>query len=304
MIEYQCPHCATVLKIPDEQAGFPGECSHCKGRITVPFPIPNLAPRVLKNADGPSRSDTQRIRCECPHCGKELSIRQENAGKKGNCNRCGGLLTVPVPSARLIPDETSKERPESPPNTSSEDFVESSPPPSSGERSRSLSLGITPSHGANTDESRGVNVDKPPPEHKEFSIENAVVLFVRIFVVVALVFTVYIGFNVFGGNGTESTKQPQTQRHAPGPGQERAEAYKVSQKHVREKIRAVMPGGVGFPPLSNVTVNYIGPDPQTGNGECYKVKAYGENFSEQTNYQAVVTKQPNGQWTCRVLSVY
>jgi len=33
---------------------------------------------------------------QCPHCGKQLSIPEEYAGKKGLCKKCGGLIIMPV----------------------------------------------------------------------------------------------------------------------------------------------------------------------------------------------------------------
>ena len=36
MIEYMCPHCGTLLKIPPQYAGQKGKCNHCNNVITVP----------------------------------------------------------------------------------------------------------------------------------------------------------------------------------------------------------------------------------------------------------------------------
>jgi len=35
------------------------------------------------------------IRLTCPECGKELSVRDELAGRRGKCPGCGGIITVP-----------------------------------------------------------------------------------------------------------------------------------------------------------------------------------------------------------------
>lgn len=35
------------------------------------------------------------IRFDCPSCGRQISVRDENAGKSGICDRCGEKLTVP-----------------------------------------------------------------------------------------------------------------------------------------------------------------------------------------------------------------
>lgn len=40
IIPYQCPHCATTLRIPAHFAGFAGTCNHCENKITVP-PTPS-----------------------------------------------------------------------------------------------------------------------------------------------------------------------------------------------------------------------------------------------------------------------
>ncbi len=36
MIEFVCPNCQTLLKIPDQYAGVSGKCNHCNCRITIP----------------------------------------------------------------------------------------------------------------------------------------------------------------------------------------------------------------------------------------------------------------------------
>ena len=47
MIEYTCPNCSRVLRIPEEHAGTAGRCNHCGEKISVPQiaePITEQAP--------------------------------------------------------------------------------------------------------------------------------------------------------------------------------------------------------------------------------------------------------------------
>mgnify|MGYP007016025339 CR=1 FL=1 len=32
----------------------------------------------------------------CPHCKRELHIKEKHAGKRGYCKRCGGFIVVPA----------------------------------------------------------------------------------------------------------------------------------------------------------------------------------------------------------------
>lgn len=113
MIDYQCPHCGKKLKIPDDEAGYPGTCSHCQGRISVPFPIPDLAPsREAKRASGDGW-----FKCRCPHCSKELKITLEAAGKKGRCKYCKGLFHASM----FTPDSPQTEPPPLPGSSRSSD---------------------------------------------------------------------------------------------------------------------------------------------------------------------------------------
>ena len=38
------------------------------------------------------------IEFSCPHCGRELKLKDEAAGKRGRCPGCRNVITVPQPS--------------------------------------------------------------------------------------------------------------------------------------------------------------------------------------------------------------
>ena len=44
MIEFHCPHCAKLFRIPDQYAGRVAKCKACGGSLTVPTPPPPPAP--------------------------------------------------------------------------------------------------------------------------------------------------------------------------------------------------------------------------------------------------------------------
>src|SRR5205807_1776525 len=46
-----------------------------------------------------SGKEGRMIKLECPHCGKEISTGDANAGKKGKCPSCKGLLVIPTAPA-------------------------------------------------------------------------------------------------------------------------------------------------------------------------------------------------------------
>lgn len=38
-IEYTCPHCQTLLRVPEQYVGTSGKCNHCSGQITIAAPV-------------------------------------------------------------------------------------------------------------------------------------------------------------------------------------------------------------------------------------------------------------------------
>jgi len=86
LIQFPCPQCCTVLRVPDDKAGKKGKCPKCGGVIAVPAatlepepevveaPQPAPAPQAatgkacpLCDAPGLAANAT-----ECPHCGMNL----------------------------------------------------------------------------------------------------------------------------------------------------------------------------------------------------------------------------------------
>ena len=59
------------------------------------------------------------IKFKCPHCGKEVSAGDENAGKKGRCPGCKELFVIPAaaaakparPAAAPTPSDDDARRP-------------------------------------------------------------------------------------------------------------------------------------------------------------------------------------------------
>ncbi len=53
MLEYQCPHCKTTLKVPERFAGSTGTCRKCKNTITIEVEVAPKARNGHKNGDTP-----------------------------------------------------------------------------------------------------------------------------------------------------------------------------------------------------------------------------------------------------------
>ncbi|MCH7799601.1 MAG: 3'-5' exonuclease, partial [Planctomycetes bacterium] len=57
MLEFQCPHCKTVLRIPEQFAGSTGTCRNCKSSITIDIKS-SAAPENGQDTPFPARRPT------------------------------------------------------------------------------------------------------------------------------------------------------------------------------------------------------------------------------------------------------
>ena len=84
-IEFGCPACKAVLRVPDDAANQKGRCPSCRQKIRVP-PIPREAA-----APAPKMA----IEFTCPRCQAVIRSPAEAAGQKGHCPQCQGKIRVP-----------------------------------------------------------------------------------------------------------------------------------------------------------------------------------------------------------------
>jgi DNA-directed RNA polymerase subunit RPC12/RpoP len=47
----------------------------------------------------------------CPHCKRELHIKDKHAGKRGYCRRCGGFIVVPELPPGYVAEPESAQTP-------------------------------------------------------------------------------------------------------------------------------------------------------------------------------------------------
>lgn len=85
----RCPHCDQRVRI------LVGRCKACGGSLEE---APAPEPEALVKADG-SETDriesADKIRFQCPGCGKRMSIPIAQTGKTGRCPRCKEEITLP-----------------------------------------------------------------------------------------------------------------------------------------------------------------------------------------------------------------
>lgn len=84
-IEFNCPHCAGLLRARDTDAGRAIDCENCSRLVVVP-----AAPQPA-------------IEFLCPHCGATIRVRGSAIGSRGNCPACRGVVQVPAPADDVLP---------------------------------------------------------------------------------------------------------------------------------------------------------------------------------------------------------
>ncbi len=59
MIQFECPHCQAVLRVPDSAMGQRGKCPKCRGTLLVPTPPGAVSPAAsaTESPDGPGTVD-------------------------------------------------------------------------------------------------------------------------------------------------------------------------------------------------------------------------------------------------------
>src|SRR5947209_15052447 len=98
--------CGKQVQTRDENAGKRMKCPGCGGVVVMPAaaaaapkpaPAPAPAPAANKTAPAPAaKPGTVAFACEC---GKQLTARAEQAGKRVKCPACGSILSVPAPES-------------------------------------------------------------------------------------------------------------------------------------------------------------------------------------------------------------
>lgn len=86
-IEFGCPACKAVLRVPDDAAGQKGRCPTCSQKIRVP----ELPPEATAVASMTSMA----IEFLCPRCRAVIRSPAEAAGQRGLCPQCQGKIQIP-----------------------------------------------------------------------------------------------------------------------------------------------------------------------------------------------------------------
>ena len=56
-IEVKCPHCKSVLRVPEKYAGQSGTCNHCQNAITIPHTL--SAYQQVQVAQNPAKVEAE-----------------------------------------------------------------------------------------------------------------------------------------------------------------------------------------------------------------------------------------------------
>lgn len=118
MIQFNCPHCSAVLKVPDEAAGKTGRCVKCGSSATAPtkeVTLDDLATALQPaSASMPPQSDgipTAPKTKACLFCGEQILAA---ATKCEHCHESLVSQTPPQPALPMAVDELSAMEAEQP----------------------------------------------------------------------------------------------------------------------------------------------------------------------------------------------
>src|SRR5437868_5439051 len=59
-------------------------------------------------------TEARMISFDCPSCGKNLTVKDDLAGKKGKCPKCRGVIMVPGQAVPVAGQRGSSSRPDEP----------------------------------------------------------------------------------------------------------------------------------------------------------------------------------------------
>lgn len=81
-IEFHCPHCSQLLRVPEGSQGKKCECPGCQTLLTIPSPTPP-----------PSAADVM-LEVPCPKCSHILVCDASLQGTRGMCKNCKHVFTI------------------------------------------------------------------------------------------------------------------------------------------------------------------------------------------------------------------
>ncbi len=87
-----CLRCDRPMLARSEWIGREVQCPHCASVLRVPPPPPDGRPVT---AQEPSRSPRRRFNFTCPRCGCVLEAHTGMSGSRGTCPTCAAVFSVP-----------------------------------------------------------------------------------------------------------------------------------------------------------------------------------------------------------------
>lgn len=81
-IEFHCPQCSQLLRVPEGSQGKKCECPGCQSLLTIPSPTPP-----------PSAADVM-LEVPCPKCSHILVCDASLQGTRGMCKNCKHIFTI------------------------------------------------------------------------------------------------------------------------------------------------------------------------------------------------------------------
>ena len=89
-IEFGCPSCQQMVRVPDGAAGKKGKCPRCGTIVQIPGP----AAAAPADAAAPKPAKPGTVSFPCPGCGRTMNAPVAMAGKKGKCPHCQTVLVI------------------------------------------------------------------------------------------------------------------------------------------------------------------------------------------------------------------
>lgn len=108
-MQFQCPHCKTILVSNDVTDGMRVGCPKCGVQIEYHPYLQNLSNESASDCSTETDSSTVRskrgqetmTKTRCPHCGQQYEVEDSVLGTYADCQSCGKRFRVQVSSASM-----------------------------------------------------------------------------------------------------------------------------------------------------------------------------------------------------------
>ena len=97
-IEFKCPSCAAMIRVPEIHAGRKGHCPSCREMVRIPATGASNSSAIDKVKGSSGVNASGFITFDCPSCTKRTGFPTALAGTAAPCPICQAQIMVPAES--------------------------------------------------------------------------------------------------------------------------------------------------------------------------------------------------------------